>query len=154
AMAALGNRFNIITDDHTSIADEDQAFEPESLVQVVDGFADGGVVHLVAGPNVMRDRPARDHYHRDDHLDVVRLAVAAVAVLGEADGPGALEVGTGDVIEHQLRLEAEPVAEAMIEGHLDLLLGGYELIEGAVPGLELLEGDPDSLVLVPVGHEP
>jgi len=28
------------------------------------------------------------------------------------------------------------------------------LVEGAVPGLELLEVDPDSLVLVPVGHEP
>ena len=42
----------------------------------------------------------------------------------------------------------------MIEGHLDLLLGGHELVEGAVPGLELLEVDPDSLVLVPVGHEP
>ena len=28
------------------------------------------------------------------------------------------------------------------------------MVEGAVPGLELLEVDPDSLVLVPVGHEP
>ena len=31
----------------------------------------------------------------------------------------------------------------MIKGHLDLLLGGHELIEGAVPGLELLEVDPE-----------
>ena len=146
--------FNIVISDHTSITDEDQAFEPKSLVQVVDGLADGGMVHLVAGPDVMRDRPARDHHHSDDHLDVVRLVVAAVAVLGEAGRPGALEVGAGDVIEHQLRLEAEQVAEAMIEGHLDLFLGGHELIERAVPGLELLEVDPDSVVLVPVGHEP
>ena len=44
----------------------------------------------------------------------------------------------------------------MIEGHLDLLLGGsHELIEGAVPGLELLEVDPDlRLELVPIGNEP
>ena len=153
AVAARGDRFKIITGDHTSIADEDQAVEPEALVQVGDGLADGGVVHLVAGPNVMRDRPARDHHHGNDHLNVMRLAIAAVAVLGEADRPGTLEVGAGDVVEHQLGLEAEQVAEPMIEGHLDLVLGGYELIEGAVPGLELLEMDPDPLVLVPVGHE-
>ncbi len=42
----------------------------------------------------------------------------------------------------------------MIEGQFDLFLGGHELIEGAVPGLELPEMDPDPLVLVPVGHEP
>ena len=102
----------------------------------------------------MRDRPAGHHHHGNDHLDVVRLAIAAVAVLGEVGLPGALEVGAGDVLEHQVRLEAEQVAEAMIEGHLDLLLGRHELIQGAVPGLELLEVDPDSLVLVPVGHEP
>ncbi len=84
-MAARGDRFNIIIGDHAPIADEDQAAEPEALVQIGDGLADGGVVHLVAGPNVMRDRPAGDHHHGDDHLDVVRLAIAAVAVLGEAE---------------------------------------------------------------------
>ena len=114
----------------------------------------GGVVYFVAGPDVMRDRPAGHHHHGNDHLDVVRLAIAAVAVLGEIGRPGALEIGAGDVIEHQVRLEAEQVAEVMIEGHLDLFLGGHELIEGAVPGLELLEVDPDSLVLVPIGNEP
>ena len=153
-MIPRGDRIEIITSDHTSIADENQAVEPEAPVQVGDGLADGGVVHFVAGPDVMRDRPAGHHHHGNDHLDVVRLAIAAVAVLGEVGRPGALEVGAGDVIEHQVRLEAEQVAEVMIEGHLDLLLGGHELIEGAVPGLELLEVDPDSLVLVPIGNEP
>src|SRR5208337_3885988 len=148
------DRIEIITGDHTSIADEDQVVEPEALVQVGDGLADGGVVHFVAGPDVMRDRPAGHHHHGDDHLDVVRLAIAAVTVLGKIGRPGALEIGAGDVIEHQVRLEAEQVAEVMIEGHLDLLLGGHELIEGAVPGLKLLEVDPDSLVLVPIGNEP
>src|SRR5271157_2115208 len=42
----------------------------------------------------------------------------------------------------------------MIKGHLDLLLGGHELVQGMVPGFELLEVDPDSLVLVPIGNEP
>ena len=65
-------------------------------MQVGDGLADGGVVHFVAGPDIMRDWPAGHHHHGDDHLDVVRLAIAAVAVLGEAGRPGALEVGAGD----------------------------------------------------------
>ena len=121
----LGNdRFKIIIGDHTSITDEHEAVESESLVQVADGLCDGGVVHLVAGPDVMRDRPASHHHHGDDHLDVVRLAVSAVAVLGEVGRPGTLEVGAGDVVEHQVRLEAEQITEAVIEGHLDLFLGG------------------------------
>ena len=47
-------------------------------------------------------------------------------------GCGSAALGAGDVIEHQVRLEAEQVAEAMIEGQLDLLLGGHELVEGAI----------------------
>ena len=92
------DRIETITGDHTSIADEDQAVEPEALVQVGDGLADGGVVHFVAGPDVMRDRPAGHHHHGNDHLDVVRLAIAAVAVLGKIGRPGALEIGAGDVL--------------------------------------------------------
>src|SRR5208337_235355 len=110
------DRIEIITGDHTSIVDEDHAVEAESLVQVGDGLADGGVVHFVAGPDVMRDRPAGHHHHGNDHLDVVRLAIAAVAVLGKIGRPGALEIGAGDVLEHQVRLEAEQVAEVMIRG--------------------------------------
>ena len=44
-MAALGNRFNIVISDHASIANEDQALEPKSLVQVVDGLARRWYVH-------------------------------------------------------------------------------------------------------------
>src|SRR5258708_3899675 len=77
AMAARGYRFKIITGDHASIADEDEALEPKSLVQVGNGLADGRVVDFIAGPNVMRDRPARDHHHGNDHLNVIRLAVTA-----------------------------------------------------------------------------
>ena len=45
------------------------------------------VVDAVALPHVMGDRPAGDHHHAHDDLDVLRLAVAAVAVLGEIFGP-------------------------------------------------------------------
>ena len=86
-MIPRGDRIEIITNDHTSIADEDQAVEPESLVQVGDGLADGGVVHFVAGTDVMGDRPTGDHHHGNDHLDVLRLAITAVAVLANSSGP-------------------------------------------------------------------
>ena len=74
-------------------------------------------------PDMMGDRPARDHHHADDHLDVLRLAVAAVAVLSEV-GNRALEVGAGDVVEDQVGLEAEEVAEAVVESDFDPVLGG------------------------------
>src|SRR5450755_656155 len=111
------------------------------------------MVDAVALPDVMGDRPARDHDHADDHLHVLRLAVAAVAVLGEVAWSGALEVGAGDVVEHQLGLEAEEVAEAVVEGHFDAVFGRVELVEGAVPGVELAGMDANPPALVPVGDE-
>jgi hypothetical protein len=65
----------------------------------------------------------------------------------------ALEVGAGDVVEHQVGLEAEEVAEAVVERHFDLVLGRVELIEGAVPGVELAGMDADPAALVPMGNE-
>src|SRR4051812_19806223 len=41
----------------------------------------------------------------------------------------------------------------MVERHFDLVLGPEELIEGAVPGVELAGMDADAAVLVPVGDE-
>ena len=73
--------------------------------------------------------------------------------MAKSCGPGALEVGTGDVVEHQVGLEAEEVAEAVVERHFDLVLGRVELIEGAVPGVELAGMDADPPALVPVGDE-
>src|SRR5206468_174035 len=131
----------------------DQPAEREPLTQILDDLLDGGMVDAVAGPDMMGDRPAGDHHHADDHLDVVRLAVAAVAVLGEVLRPGALEIGAGDVVEDQVRLEAEEVAEAMIQGHFDLVFGLEELVEGAIPGIELAGMDADPAAAMPVGEE-
>jgi hypothetical protein len=99
---------------------------------------------------MMGDRPAGDHDHTNDHLDVLRLAVATVAVLGEIRRSGPLEVGTGDVVEHEVGLETEEVAEAVIERHLDLVLGVVESVECAVPGVELTRMDADPAAFVPV----
>src|SRR4051794_5338290 len=73
------------------------------------------MVDPIARPDMMGDRPARDHHHADDHLHVLRLAVAAVAVPGEVVRARALEVGAGDVVEDQLGLETEEVAEPAVQ---------------------------------------
>src|SRR5512135_1531246 len=62
-------------------------------------------------------------------------------------------LGTGDVVEHQVGLEAEEVAEAVVERHFDPVFGGVELVEGAVPGVELSGMDADPPALVPVRDE-
>src|SRR5262249_30205659 len=58
-----------------------------------------------------------------------------------------------DVVEDQVRLEAEEVAEAMVEGHFDPVFGREELVEGAVPGVELAGMDADPVALVPMGEK-
>src|SRR5262249_49427217 len=125
----------------------------EPPAQIIDDLLNCRMVDAIAGPDVVGDRPAGDHHHADDRLDVVRPAVAAVAVLGEAIRPGALEIGAGDVVEDQVRLEAEEVAEAMIQRHFDAVLGLEELIEGAIPGVELAGMDADPAAAVPMGEE-
>src|SRR5262249_54853225 len=144
---------DVLVSDHAPVADEDEPTELEAFAQVTDDFLNRGMVDAVTRPDMMGDRPARDHHHADDHLHVLRLAVAAVAVLGELVRPRALEIGTGDVVEHQLGLEAEEVAEAVVERHFDRLLGRAELIEGAIPGVELARMDADPAALVPLGDE-
>src|SRR4051812_48627764 len=111
------------------------------------------MIDSVPLPDMMGDRPAGHHHHADDHLHVLRLTVAAVTVLGEVVRAGALEVGAGDVVKDQLGLEAEEVAEAVVEGDFDPVLGREELVEGAVPGVELAGMDADPAALVPVGNE-
>ena len=77
--------------------------------------------NMISRPNVMGNRPTGDHYHVHDDLDIVRLAVSTMPVLGELRGANPLEVSTGDVVEDQIRLEAEEVTQAMVQRHLDLL---------------------------------
>ena len=139
--------------DPAPIADEDEPLELEPLAEVGDGVLPGAVVEAIAGPGVRGDRPARDHHHADDDLDVVRRAVPAGAVVGEVHRPCPLEGGAGEVGEHQLRLEAEEVAGAVIEGHFDPVRGGDELIAGAIPGVPLPGRDADPSARVPVGDE-
>ena len=147
------DRLDVLIGDHAPVADENDPAKLEAFAQVADDVLNRGMIDAVALPDMMGDRPARDHHNADDHLHVLRLAVAAVAVLGEVVWARALEVRTGDVVEHQLGLEAEEVAEAVVERHFDAVFGRVELVEGAVPGVELAGMNADPPALVPVGDE-
>jgi hypothetical protein len=113
----------------------------------------GAVVEALAGPDVRRDRPARDHHHADEDRDVGRLTIPAGAVLGEVHRPRALEGRAGEVGEDQLGLEAEAVAEVMVQRHFAPVLGRDELLERAVPGVPLPGRDADPSARVPGGDE-
>ena len=62
--------------------------ELESLVQIADDLLHGYMVHGVAGPDVMSDRPASHPDDADDDLHVLRLVIAAVAAsIAKLAGP-------------------------------------------------------------------
>ncbi len=84
---------------------------------------------------------------------MLRPAVAAGAGLGEVVRTHALEVRPGEVVEDQLGLEAEEIAEPGVQRHFDPVFGGEELVEGARPGVKLAGRDTDPPALVPVREE-
>ena len=151
-MRAL-ERLEILRRHHAAVPDKHDAAEAKSLLQVANDLLNRVVINAVSGPDVMGDRPARDHHHADHDLNIVRLAVATVTVFGEVFGAGTLEVRAGDVVKDQIWLEAEEVAEAVVERLFDPLLGLVQLIERAIPGVELAGMHPHPIALVPVRHE-
>ena len=52
------------------------------------------------------------------------------------------EVGGGEVVEHQIDLEGEQVAQAQEQLFLDRRLQHQQLVQGAIPALQLAEADP------------
>ena len=108
-------RLEVLRRDHTAVPYKHDAAEAESLLQVANDLLNGVVIDTVSRPYVMGDWPACDHHHADHDLNVMRLTVATVTVFGEVFGAGTLEVRAGDVVENQVWLEAEEVAEAVVE---------------------------------------
>ncbi len=98
---------------------------------------------------MVRDRPAVDHHHADDHLALSRLVVTAVAVSRERLGAVALEVGGGHIVEGKIDLQGEQIAQSKVELLLDLLFVRVQLVQGAIPPLELSRFDSDPRRLTP-----
>src|SRR5262249_56348082 len=88
-----------------------------------------------------------------DGLGVLRLAVATVAILGQARRAMPFEIRAGDVIEHEVRLKTEEIPQPLVQGYFDGALGGDESVQGAVPGLQLLEVNLNTALPRPARHE-
>src|SRR5712692_5066638 len=75
----------------------------------------------------MRNGPAFHHHHSDQYLAVPRLAIAAVSESPQLRWPFAFEIGRGDVVENQLRLETEQVAQLLPDGCFYAWLLGQQM---------------------------
>ena len=91
---------------------------------------------------MVSDRPAVDQNQTNQHLRIARLAVTAVSIGPDLRWPLALEIGRGQVVEHHVDLQREQVPQSEKKCVLDLRLALEQLIERAVPLLELTRLDP------------
>ena len=112
ALAVRSQQRQVVAGDHAAIADEDHPGEPEALLEIGQHRGHGRGVAVIAGEDVMGGRPAVNHDQADQDLALARLAVAAVAVRAQARRPVPFEIGRGEVVEHQIDLEGEQVAQA------------------------------------------
>ena len=142
AVAAATQIIEVLARHHAAVADEHDALEPEALLQITQDIGNGLGIAPIALEHVMRDRPAVDHDQTNQHLRVARLAIAAVAVGAELGRPLALEIGRGQIVEHHVDLQREQVAQPQKKRVLDLRLAREQLIERAIPLLELTRLDP------------
>jgi hypothetical protein len=149
-MFIFGYRSDILLGDHSPIAHKDEPLELEPLAQIAYDFLDRRMVDTIARPNVVCDRPARDHDNSHNNLHILRLAVATVTVLSEVGWTFAFKVGAGDVIENQFGLEAEEVSQSVVKSHFDPIFGSVKLVKCPVPRFELSRVDADAATLVPL----
>ena len=160
-MTVLAQVIEVLARHHAAIADEHDPLEPEALLEITENFGNGLGIAPVTGKHVMRDRPAVDHDQADQNLPVARLAVAAVAVAAELGRSLALEIGRGQIVEHHVDPQREQIAQPHKQRLLDLRLARQQLVERAIPLLELAHLDahprrPTGLafrVLAPGGDE-
>ena len=119
---------------HAAVADQDHVAQPEALLQLGDLGGDGGWIGGVAFEHLDRHRTTiRGTQQADHQLRPVAAAVAAVAVAGQRTA-AALEIGGGDVVEHQCAVLEMTACELVF----DERLLAAEPVEG---GVDLAGGD-------------
>ena len=87
------------------------------------------------------------------HLHLPRFPVAAVAVLGDRRTVSR-EVRAGQVIQHQLGLKIEQVPQPVIQGDFDRTLIEIQMVQRAIPTLQLRQVDPHATLLFPARDVP
>ena len=99
----------------------------------------------------MGDRPTGDHHHAHHHLNLAWLAVTAVPVLGQRRSR-AFEVRARQVIEHPLRIEIEQRPQPFVQRHFNRLFVQQQMIQRAIPALQLRQVDLHPPTLLPARH--
>ncbi len=120
--------------EHAAVADQDHVAQPEALLQLGDLSRDGGRIGGIALEHLDRDRTAVRGTEQADHqLRPVATAVAAVAVACQRTA-ASLEVGGGDIVEHQHAVFEMAASQRVF----DERLLAAEPVEG---GVDLAHGD-------------
>ena len=136
-MAAAPQVIEVLARHHAAIADEHDAVEPEASLEIAHDIGDGPGIAPVALEHMMSDRPTVDQNQTHQHLPVARLAIAAVAIGAKLGRSLAFEIGRGQIVEHHVDPQREQVAQRQIKRVLDLRLALEQLIERAIPLLQL-----------------
>src|SRR6516165_7774976 len=137
AMTIAAQVFEVLARHHAAVADKDDAFEPEALLKIAQNIRDRFGIAPIALEHMMSDRPAVDQNQTNQHLRVARLAIAAVAMGAHLDRPSALKIGRGQIVEHHVDLKRKQVAQPHKQRGLDLRLAREQLVERAIPLLQL-----------------
>src|SRR6266536_584590 len=137
AVLALPHAGQIRRGHHAAIADKHDTAKAEARFEIVQHVGYGLRGAPVAGEDMVRERPAIDEYEPDQHLAIPRLAIAAVPVGGEQRRAVPFEVGRRQVVEHAIDLEREEIAQPQVQFVLDGEASRGQLIQRAVPLLEL-----------------
>jgi hypothetical protein len=91
-MTTAAQTLEVSARDHAAVADENNALEPETALQIVNDARHCPHIAPIPGKHMMGNRPTIDQHQADEHLRVARLAIPTVAMRGQTRWPVALLV--------------------------------------------------------------
>src|SRR6516162_6959447 len=118
---------------HATVPYPHHALQPEALPEILHHSAQRDLVQTITGKDMVGYRPALHHHHPEQNLAMTGFAVPAVATAGQLRRPLAFKVGGGQVVENQVRLQTEQIAEAEVEIFFDAPFVRQKVVESLVP---------------------
>ena len=118
-MTTAAQTLEVLARDHAAVADEDNAPEPETTLQIVNDARHCPHIAPIAGKHMMGNRPTIDQHQADEHLWLTRLAIPTVAMRGQTRWPVAFKIGGCEIIEHDIHLQGEQIPQGEIQLSLD-----------------------------------